>query len=302
LLRRICACAVRIVPLAVALGLTWAVPAASGQVVGAEASASPAVWRFGATRVVAYDIRLTAGPNPTGAIVSYDVPDYETAGGDRREPIGSPLAELEPRVLGPGELEGRARLPYGDTGRDLCFRGRDQRYNAVSVSQPPNTTSTLRLRFRLFPPLRDLDYALPIIVRSGQNTFRLRAEPPRIAGPVGVRLKLGSRPGSFPFGAAKVGQSVLLTGRTSRRLMGRKIALRLASGARSVEQLISKRPPFGTLARVAVDGRGRFSFRWRPETPGWTELRAVYPGDRRTVRTESCPRRIYVSADGNGFD
>jgi len=285
--------------LSVALATVASPPSALGAV--AEVRQVPSVWQTGETSVVGYDVKVTAAAEDEELAIAYGLPEFNETRGERREPVGSALQDLRPRVVSGRRVSlALDPAPFAEYRQGTCFRGGQRKFGSVMFALPAHSITTIRLRFRLMaPPYRPADLAVPIellTLREGSVLTRrtLRSGAPAFKGRSGVPVRVALSGGGPPFSVVKSGDVLGVRGRVPSRFAGRRLVLRHFASKSSFEGLFQPLP-FTTLARPRIGRSGRFLYRWRPRRLGWHELRAVIPGSRLNLRDEGCPRRFVVT-------
>lgn len=262
------------------------------------------------TKQVLYYLDLATGPQEGAFSVRLVPPRFATKGGrSEGESIDGPRKVA---LQGPGELgqlvqDARFSQPCSD--RDAAFHGYATGAASVDVLLPPNSATTLAVRYLTGrrAPWVDGDYRLTFVVQPrlvgeylvpgpffGKQASAFTAVTRRTAGPTvrgrtGAHLLLSTSPAGT-WGEAKAprrirpGQTVRVSGRLLPAIKDRRIDLQVRAG----------RGRLTTLTAVRTDARGRFSARWTPRRPGTYELWARYPRQPGSLAadTTSCPLRF----------
>ncbi|MBJ7328702.1 MAG: hypothetical protein JHC95_02325 [Solirubrobacteraceae bacterium] len=264
------------------------------------------------TRQILYYLDLRSGDQAEAFSVRFIAPKFATRGGRAEgESIDGPRAT---RLQGPGELgqliqDPRFSQPCSD--RDAAFHGYATGPASVDVSLPPNSGTTLAVRYLTGrrAPWVDSDYRLRFVVEpklvgrylAGSPFFGKAASPfgsqtrtspgPTIKGRTGAHILLSSRPRGTWGGASsprkvRSGAAVRVSGRILPGLSGKRIDLqaRRAGGA------------LRTFESVRTGRNGAFRATWRPSGRGTQEVWARYPTQPGELRadTTSCPLRFLV--------
>lgn len=264
------------------------------------------------TRQILYYLDLSSGPQEEAFSVRLIPPRFATKGGRAEgESIDGPRKIA---LQGPGELgqlvqDGRFTQPCSD--RDAAFHGYATGPAEVDVLLPPNSSTTLAVRYLTGrrAPWADGDYRLRFVVQPrlvgtylapspffGKQADAFSAVTRRTDGPVprgrlGAHLILSSKPaGTWGDGSAprriRRGKAVRISGRVLPATRGRRVDVQVRAG----------RGRLKTLSAVRTDARGRFTARWTPRRTGTFEIWARYPRQVGSLRadTTSCPLRFLV--------
>lgn len=264
------------------------------------------------TRQILYYLDLSSGPQEEAFSVRFIPPKFATSGGRAEgESIDGPRKIA---LQGPGELgqlvqDARFTQPCSD--RDAAFHGYATGAASVDVLLPPNSSSTLAVRYLTGrrAPWADGDYRLRFVVQprlvgsylvpgpffgrqaSAFSPVTRRTDGPAVRGRIGAHLILSSTPAGT-WGEAKAprtvrrGQAVRISGRLLPATRGRRVDVQVRAG----------RGKLKTLSAVRTSSRGRFSARWTPRRAGTYEIWARYPTQPGSLRadTTSCPLRFRV--------
>jgi hypothetical protein len=219
--------------------------------------------------------------------------------------VGSPLEVGAPRLEGAGTLALES-ITSGHYGAGVCFRGADtsdsRRYE---LSLPARTRSAITVGARVSrdPPWPGTDYRLVFVIDRGR--LRVRSPRPRLTGRRGVQIHLSTRPRTAPLfdflhfdkGAVlRPPRGLSIRGRTDPPVAGQLVRLRVAYDRELLERF-QRFPPDRSrlLARVRVNRRGRFIYRWRPRRAGLYQVYATYRRQRkRLISDSSCPLGLEV--------
>lgn len=264
------------------------------------------------TKQILYYLDLASGPQEEAFSVRFIPPRFATSGGRAEgESIDGPrkIALQGPGQLGQLIQDPRFSTPCSD--RDAAFHGYATGPASVDVLLPPNSASTLAVRYLTGrrAPWADGDYRLTFVVEPklvgsyalaspffGKQASSFAKRTRRTAGPrpggrLGAHLLLSSSPAGT-WGETgtprrvRRGQTVRVRGTLLPRTAARRIDLQArAAGGR-----------LRTVDSVRTDRRGRFTATWKPSAAGVQELWARYPTQRGglTADTTSCPLRFQV--------
>ena len=259
------------------------------------ATVSPSVIEFPRTRALAYRLEVATGDRAERLELELVEPSYRPRGGF--EPVGSPLDLGEPRLEGPGRLvvDSIGTLDFAAG----CFRGfLRTSFPRYRLELPARSRSIVVVKADVSrdPPWPRTKYGVTFKIDRGR--LKVHSSRPRVTGRRGVQIRLWTRPRMRSFFALpNFGEgrplrrmsALSIRGRTDPPLPRQLISLRVGYDRRGRYQAF---PPERSrlLARVRVDGRGRFQYRWRPPLVGRYQLFARYRRQRARMASDiSCP-------------
>jgi hypothetical protein len=292
-----------------AAALGWSAAPAPGQVTY-RASMSPATIQFPEPGPLTYRLEMATGGAPATPTIRFVYPSLGPPGAENLR--GSTIFADLPQIEGPGrivrQVDAARPLLLPDVPRG-CEGSLGGTASEVTLALPANSTSTLVLQtiWVVGAPLPGSEFRLGFLpsFQPGAESHPatppepplltgpvILPEPPFLSGPRGVRLTLLVGP-RRRVASARVGQRVVLRGRTDPPVPYRAVMLRYRLGVPSVKSPTERRggyrvmsgyradqhggeyrPPSGVLATVRTDSSGRFASSTVLRRPNVYELTA----------------------------